>query len=324
MREFTGDSDTFTLEQFDIHVEALKKYNRWSDRETGEIVGFHLMGEALDSMDPTKLGEMKWADMKDSLYRHFRPSGREPLLRAQLQQCQRKDGDTLAQYAAKLRRLGRMAYPGGLTNPQSQFALVDVFVRGQGDKVFQREAYTHNVSTLDEALALAERSEAGQRSIDVTWPSKPRKGSEVRSFGDHRSDEDKGEALIARMVNLLDQRKKEDAGQVASANPNGSSQGNGKSVNWGNRSREGNRSRDSSVGRNGSRSSSKDRGPVRCYKCQGYGHFANECPSTGHYEIGKDGTATQVNRDGARRSSRERDDPKAKGGQVRSPDTPPK
>ena len=325
MKEFDGENDRFTLEQFLVHVDALKRYNEWSDTETGEIVGFHLMGEALESMEPSRLGVMGWTEVKAALHKHFRPSGREPLLRAQLQQCKRREGDTLAQYAAKLRRLGRMAYPGGLENPQAQFALVDVFVRGQGDKIFQREAYTHNVFTLSEALALAERSEAGQRSIEYTWPSKPKRSSDVHAFNEQRSSDSKDEGLIARVAaavtSTMGASKPEynggDKNVRRDRDSRDDSRGRDKNVRWRQSSRE------NSGNRNRTRSQSRDRGPVRCYRCQGYGHFADECPSQVSYEIGKDGKPTPSKRNGSRSSSSNKDDPKAQGGPVRSPDTSP-
>ena len=317
MKDFDGDSERFTFEQFSLHVEALKRYNSWSDGETGEIVGFHLMGDALDCIEPTRLSEMGWGEMRDALHQHFRPSGREPLLRAQLQQCKRKDGDTLAQYAAKLRRLARMAYPGGLGSPQAQFALVDVFVRGQGDKIFQREAYTHNVSTLEEALALAERSEAGQRSIEVTWTNKPRK-PDVRAFDERRATEERAEGLIAKLEGLVSRRVQEEANEnaakLATQVETGRQRGRSRerSVSW-------RGSWEGSAGRPGSKTGSKERGPVRCYRCQGYGHFADECPSQKAYAINKDGKPMQVERKGQGGSSTPNRDPKASGGQTRSP-----
>ncbi len=326
MKEFAADGDHFTLEQYTIHVEALRKYNDWSDEETGGIVGFHLMGEALDCLDPDRICDMGWEEIKGALFRHFRPRGREPLLRAQLQQCRRKETETLASYAAKLRRLGRMAYPGGLQGPHAQFALVDVFIRGQGDKTFQREAYTHNVVTLEEALALAERSEAGQRSVDVTWPTKPARPA-VRTFDEQRTSQELEEGLVARIEGFLKKKTQEQADDVANAvavkleqkgqfsrgrDPTPQS----KSVQW-----KGSASRESSANRNRSRSQSRDRGPFRCFKCQGYGHFAGECPSRNQYEIGPTGEARQVSTDGARRTYQKDDDPNGKGGQVRSPES---
>ncbi len=35
-------------------------------------------------------------------------------------------------------------------------------------------------------------------------------------------------------------------------------------------------------------------GPLQCYRCKGYGHFAKECPSEGFYKIGPNGLPERV------------------------------
>ncbi len=35
-------------------------------------------------------------------------------------------------------------------------------------------------------------------------------------------------------------------------------------------------------------------GPMQCYRCKGYGHFAKDCPSEDFYKIGTNGLPIQV------------------------------
>ncbi len=72
-------------------------------------------------------------------------------------------------------------------------------------------------------------------------------------------------------------------------------------------SREGWRGQSSSAER---RSHSRD-GPMQCYRCKGYGHFAKDCPSEDFYKIGLNRLPIRV-RDPSRGSSTERKKPEEK------------
>ena len=61
---------------------------------------------------------------------------------------------------------------------------------------------------------------------------------------------------------------------------------------------------------------------VKCYNCQGYGHFADTCPSPYQYNVDRQGEVHQSQRREKKKTPQDSDNPNSKGGQVRSPDTP--
>ena len=71
------------------------------------------------------------------------------------------------------------------------------------------------------------------------------------------------------------------------------------------------RNRSESPNNNGrGRTPSRDRGDVQCFRCQGYGHFANDCPSPFAYMVNSEGRVVKKSDEKSKDSS---NNPKARG-----------
>ena len=76
----------------------------------------------------------------------------------------RRESETLAQYVAELRRLGKLGFPKFARQEREDF-LKHVFVRGQGSDGFREATLTQRTGTLTEVVQLAERYESGMKDM---------------------------------------------------------------------------------------------------------------------------------------------------------------
>jgi hypothetical protein len=311
MKEYSGEDPKLPLDSFIRHVEAQSDYHDWAPRQTARIAKVHLMGDALACVEDTTEPTVKWEELKKVLRQRFCPPGQEPVHRARLSTRMKKAEETLAQYAAELRKLGKLAYPELAAGARNSI-LADVFIRGQGNEKFKESAYLFEVGTLEKAVRLAQAAETGEQASMLN--SNPRKPVvrllEPASCYDSK---DPLEPVIARLSTLeakLGRDKSPSRGSRPLNRPP--------------------RSPTPIPGAGRARSLSRERNPdeLQCFKCQGLGHMARDCPSPYNYEWTEDGHPHRIGykpyRESKRAESKERGDPKGQGGPMKLPMAPPK
>jgi len=188
-------------------------------------------------------------------------------------------------------------------------------VRGQGSDSFREATLTQRMGTLTDVVQLAERHESGMRDIaHGRHASKPkvrfdspverdrREAPRVRAQGERG-----GDAAVTytagQMESILHLMAITNGAPPKQEMPSWKNRGNSPSPYKRESERRGRSPSPSPYGqgRNPSRSPGREPAGIKCFKCQGIGHMARECPSPGDF-VWKDGKGQRVERDHKSRS----------------------
>ena len=96
-----------------------------------------------------------WEALEKLLKARFAPEGRELTYKMQLNDRKWNPKESIATYAADVRRLGRLAFPSIPEDPK-QTLMIDAFVQGLANEHVKRQVRNSKVTTLAEAQAIAE------------------------------------------------------------------------------------------------------------------------------------------------------------------------
>ncbi len=202
-----------------------------------------------------------------------------------------------------LQKLADMAWPF-MDHYAKEELIVDQFLMGMDSHELNVQVAVHLHRRVDDVLRVARSLEAVHEEEKQYF--RGRKPAPQAGFvTDERSRSSDTDELVKEVLAQL-KRDKRERRDTRSRPPTPGPQ----SVRSTERKDTKDASRSPSRDYKRDRSTSNDRlsrsreGPAQCYRCKGYGHFARDCPSEGHYRIGPNGLPVRV-RDPSRESSQE-------------------
>ena len=185
-----------SLETFLAQFNTCADYNRWTEKDKCAFLKCSLVGGPAqllwDSGDPEKL---KFSQLKERLLARYGSAGQAEKFRVELQSRRRRQGETLADLHADIRRLMALAYPDAHGNSVCELIARDHFLSALGNRELELKLREREPPDLDAALRLALRLEAYavsfRRDSDV-------KGSPPRP----RRDRDRDDKLAYRVAQI--------------------------------------------------------------------------------------------------------------------------
>ena len=253
--KFNGKSD---WTDYVSHFEAVAHWNKWSYDEKGLQRAISLVDEAREVLIGID-DRYDFNTLCDVLGRRFSPDGRECKFALELmnRQCQKHEDVTT--YGHAIRRLALKAYPGQKLDEKF---LVDLFIRGLSDVDMKRHVYLHKHITLAEAINSAVAYEAfdtTKRHINYV----EREGRLAKPHADRHLPPCVNAVQTDHTVSDLMKLVKETNETLNSL------------VNRVDSIEKQNHPK----GQQSDRSQVRpNKATVRCFKCNGLGHYASECP----------------------------------------------
>lgn len=165
---FSGSPD-FTIESFLRTIENTAKLTNWSDLQKCAVARQRIVDtpaaviEACDGFS-----DLAWPKLKETLISQFGVRLSRDQARAQLYQCQQGDDESVLQFAARIRGIGKaLAAPiegedPATSDSRKKFVdedLLSFFVKGLKPSLYRFVA-TKNAKSLKDAISFAETEEA--------------------------------------------------------------------------------------------------------------------------------------------------------------------
>ena len=143
----------FNFIDFQCQFECIAEDHQWTYEEMGKNLSLCLTDEALSILPTIKRTVRRdYGTLCEALMSLHNIPGGEGLLRNELHEIIRRDGQDPNKFGRELRYLARQAYPeGGL--PES--ALVQFFIQGLNDPQMAKQIGLQEPDTLSEAIRLA-------------------------------------------------------------------------------------------------------------------------------------------------------------------------
>ena len=157
LMRFTGEDAKFPVEAFIDHVTSYIRYHGWTDNEAYWEVQVNLLGEALACSRDVK--NESWASLEAALKLRFAPAGQDAMYRQQLYALRKNADESLADFKARVQKLGVKAY-SGIDDKLAEPLLVDHFIKGVDSRDLKVMSVARQTRTLVAALQLAQELES--------------------------------------------------------------------------------------------------------------------------------------------------------------------
>ena len=281
--KFDGNT---SIDTFLIQFETAADYNMWTSEEKCANLKCCLSGQTGQILWETGSPEsITYSQLVDKLKARYGSAGQKELFITQLRTRKRKQHESLADLHRDIRRLMALAYPNTSGSDLNEEIGKTHFIEALGNRNLELKIREREPPTLDAAFALAVRLEAyqaaygeedmrdgrhgrarcadGQGSRVATIGHGPRKNEAVereiaelrKALDSERGEREKLTRELGRLQLLDEQRKAhEGLGLANTRQP---------VVN----------SSESPPARPGR----DQQGRVRCYRCNGMGHYARDC-----------------------------------------------
>ena len=155
-RTFDGRS---VWEDYFSHFESLGEINEWTQADKRKILRVSLVDMAqqfIDGLDGSL--EMTYPELVHELAERFGTAKDAALHRATLRARQRRKEEDLPTLGQDIRRLIRLAYPGG--GPNNRIMEVEAFVSAVTSKKLKEAIYSQDPTNLEDAIKVGVRMES--------------------------------------------------------------------------------------------------------------------------------------------------------------------
>ncbi len=302
MDVFKGEGNN-QLDTFFDQVEEFAAFFHWDERETCRQARAHLRGTALAYVKRAPFPPRSWDELKALLLKRFQPRDLTATYKAQFRSRRRRQTEDIYAFVEALQKLADMAWPF-MDHYAKEELIVDQFFMGMDSHELNVQVADHGHLRVDDVLRVARSLEA-VREEEKQYFRGRKPALQARFVTDERSRSSDTDELLKEVLAQLkwDKRKIRDTrSRPPTPDPQRVRSTERKDTKDTSCSPLRDYKRDRSTC-NDRRSRSRE-GPAQCYRCKYYGHFARECPSEGHYQIGPNGLPVRV-RDPSRESSQE-------------------
>lgn len=166
---FSGlSTERYKIQDFIINIEEAALLDNWTEPQKCAITRLRLQPPAKDFLetDTKLLTTTDWTTLKQSLLNRFQVTEPYAQTYKQLTECLQSATETAQDYASRLRILGNKTLRLGTDQAENatrrkilEEQLLAQFCTGLKESL-RRFVATHNPSTLDEAIAIAQREES--------------------------------------------------------------------------------------------------------------------------------------------------------------------
>ncbi len=313
IQDFQGDGSV-TLDMFSDQVDELSCFYQWEEQETCHQAQAHLRGTALSYVRHAPFPPHTWEEVKTLLMKRFQPKDLMATYKAQFRSRCRCQMEDIYTYIETLQCLADLAWPF-MDYHAKEKTVVDQFLLGIGNHELSVQVTAHGHRHIEDILRVARSLEAVQED-EKFHPRGHNRSTQARFVADERDHSPDTKQLVKDLLALLSRDVK--SGQSVRKRPPTPGPRRVRSTDRKDTKPSANSSlcTPSREGWHGQSSSAEGRsrsrdGPMQCYRCKGYGHFAKDCPSEDFYKIGPNGLPIRV-RDPSRGSSTERKKPEEK------------
>jgi hypothetical protein len=153
-KNYSGQDQAFNLEDFTEYLEQQKRYYDWSDEEYVEHALICLTGAALNCVSENEEPVTTWTQLRKLLHDTLEPDGSEVKYLHQLKTLYLKKDESLSSYTDKIKRIGKLAYPGIQLVPREKM-LIQVFTDGLRNPDVTKAIAFQQVRNLNHALRIA-------------------------------------------------------------------------------------------------------------------------------------------------------------------------
>jgi hypothetical protein len=154
IKNYTGQDPSFNLEDFTRHLEQYERYYKWTNSNFVEHALVCLSGAALSCMKDHEEEITNWPQLKDLLQKNMEPEGYEIRYLGQLNNITLRKGENLSDYADRVKRLGKLAYPDIRPRPREKM-LVKIFAAGIKNDDIRKAIAFQQIRTINDALRIA-------------------------------------------------------------------------------------------------------------------------------------------------------------------------